>query len=298
MAPHILNKDVFDAEIMWTFRTVDVHASYKSNENISKIFLKMFSDSDIALKFSCGEKKSAYLVVFGIAPYLQNEIVEQLSVLKKNYVLLFYESLTEMRQIKQLDIHISSRYGKEVKAKNFTSIFLGHSIAKDILNGLLDAVAQLKLFLALQLSMDDTNVNWKVYRLLQDHLRQEHNKTVLNIGSSSLHVAHNVFKTGCSATSWDIHEFLGCLYTLFKEAPARREDYQSTTGSIVRKHVLHDLILLKLKVFISVAKLLQPFLTAYHVLSEDHRKILVCVLQRFVKADALKSANSSVQKLV
>ncbi|KAJ8887657.1 hypothetical protein PR048_013875 [Dryococelus australis] len=50
---------------------------------------------------------------FGIAPYLQNEIVEQLNVLKKNYVLLFDERLIEMIQKKQLDIHIRSWYGKE-----------------------------------------------------------------------------------------------------------------------------------------------------------------------------------------
>ncbi|KAJ8897746.1 hypothetical protein PR048_003096 [Dryococelus australis] len=62
---------------------------------------------------------------------------------------------------------------------------------------------------------------------------------------------------------------------------------------------------LKLKVFISVAKLLQPFLTVYQIdkpmiffLSETIRKIIVGVLQRFVKAESLKLANSSVQKIV
>ncbi|KAJ8872403.1 hypothetical protein PR048_026007 [Dryococelus australis] len=67
--------------------------------------------------------------------------------------------------------------------------------------------------------------------IMGDHVLREHNKTILNIGSCGWHGVHNAFKTGCSATGWDIHEFLGCLYTLFKDAPARREDYQSTTGS-------------------------------------------------------------------
>ncbi|KAJ8869592.1 hypothetical protein PR048_028584 [Dryococelus australis] len=71
---------------------------------------------------------------------------------------------------------------------------------------------------------------------------------------------------------------------------ARRENYQSTIGSSnfplkfvshkwlenvpvaekslgmipkPKKHILHELTSLKLKVFILVAKLLQPFLTAY-----------------------------------
>ncbi|KAJ8887295.1 hypothetical protein PR048_013510 [Dryococelus australis] len=64
-----------------------------------------------------------------------------------------------------------------------------------------------------------------------DHVLREHNKTVLNIDSCDLHVVHNAFKTGYSATGWDIYEFRGCLYIHFRDALARREDYQSTTGS-------------------------------------------------------------------
>ncbi|KAJ8891968.1 hypothetical protein PR048_004533 [Dryococelus australis] len=82
---HILNNDVLDAEILWTFRTV--HASYNSNENISKMLQK-----NCIKILMWGEKKSAYFAVFGIAPYFQNYIVEQLSILKKNYALLFDES--------------------------------------------------------------------------------------------------------------------------------------------------------------------------------------------------------------
>ncbi|KAJ8892826.1 hypothetical protein PR048_005407, partial [Dryococelus australis] len=190
-----------------------------------------------------------------------------------------------MRQKKQLDIHIKS-YGKEDIALKKTSL-----------------MDFWMLSLALQLSMDGPN-----HHVLRDH------NTVLNIGSCSFHVLHNDFKTGCSTTGWDIQEILGFL----------REDHQSTTGSSditlkfvshtwqenlpvtekalvipklkcfvenvdkVRKHNLHRLIPLKLKVFISVSKLWQPFLTAYETdkpmfffLSEDLRKILVFVPQRF-----------------
>ncbi|KAJ8882150.1 hypothetical protein PR048_018638 [Dryococelus australis] len=67
-----------------------------------------------------------------------------------------------------------------------------HSTAENILKGLLYAVAHLKRSLALQLPMDGLNV-------LHDHVLREHNKTVLHIGSCSLDIIHNAFKTGCSA---------------------------------------------------------------------------------------------------
>ncbi|KAJ8893808.1 hypothetical protein PR048_006409 [Dryococelus australis] len=58
--------------------------------------------------------------------------------------------------------------------------------------------------------------------------------------------------------------------------------------SVVRKHILRELTPLKLKVFISVAKLLQPFLTAYQTSKPTLSYLTV----------ALKLTNSSVQKLV
>lgn len=65
----VLNHDVLDAEILWTLNTIKHHFSYKSNENIEKIFRRMFSDSSIAQKFTCGERKTAYYAVFGISPF-------------------------------------------------------------------------------------------------------------------------------------------------------------------------------------------------------------------------------------
>ena len=63
-----LGNSVLSAEILWTLKTVTDHSSYKSNDSTSHIFKTMFPDSQIASKFTCGERKTAYLCVFGIAP--------------------------------------------------------------------------------------------------------------------------------------------------------------------------------------------------------------------------------------
>jgi hypothetical protein len=52
---------------------------------------------------------------------------------------------------------------------------------------------------------------------------------LINIGSCGLHVIHNSFKTGAAASGWDISSVLRSLYYLFKDAPARREDYAKIT---------------------------------------------------------------------
>ena len=82
-----------------------------------------------------------------------------------------------------------------------------------------------------QLSMDGPNVNWKVFRLMQEDKKKQTGKKLLYVGSGGLHVIHNFFRDGCSAAEWDVETFLTSVRWLFKDSPAHREDYRSVTGS-------------------------------------------------------------------
>jgi len=118
-----VTSETLEAEILWTFKCISDHLSYKSNEDIGIWFKRMFPDSQIAKKFTCGEKKTAYLCVFGIAPYLRDQLMK---AVKGPYTILFDESLNHKMQAKQLDIHI--RYwadDRTVKTSYLTSDFLG-----------------------------------------------------------------------------------------------------------------------------------------------------------------------------
>jgi len=53
---------------------------------------------------------------------------------------------------------------------------------------------------------------------------------LLNIASCNLHIAHGAFQDGLHATGWDIERFVSCLYWLFKDSPAWREDFSAATG--------------------------------------------------------------------
>lgn len=80
-------------------------------------------------------------------------------------------------------------------------------------------------------SMDGPNVNWKVFRLMQEDVEKQTGKKLLNIGSCGLHVIHNFSRDGCSAAEWEVETFLSSVRWLFKDSPACREDYTSVTGS-------------------------------------------------------------------
>ena len=73
-------------------------------------------------------------------------------------------------------------------------------------------------------------MNWKVFRLMQEDVEKQTGKKLLNIGSCGLHVIHNSFRDGCFAAEWEVETFLSSVRWLFKDSPARHEDYTSVTS--------------------------------------------------------------------
>ena len=79
--------------------------------------------------------------------------------------------------------------------------------------------------------MDGPNVNWKFVDMFSKQLLDENSTTFLNIGSCGLHIVHGAFKHGSDTTGWELEKFFSSIFQLFKDTPARRDDYTKATGS-------------------------------------------------------------------
>lgn len=211
------------AEIIWALKVLSGNYSYKSCENINLTFQLMFPDSEIARKFTCGEKKCSYLSVFGIAPYF-TKLLKDKAKSENEYVLLFDESMNQCLQSKQLDCHIRIWDGDHITSRYYSSDFLGHATSDILFEKINSKCLELGSKNLVQLSMDGPNVNWKVFEMMFEHLKQEGNVNLLNVGSCGLHVMHNAFSTGCVVFS-EVEKTASALYRLFKDSPARRDDY-------------------------------------------------------------------------
>ena len=110
------------AEIIWTLHTITAHTSFKSNEEVGKILQAMFPDSATAAKFTCGEKKTSYMCVFGLTEHFSRLLKGDVSGCFSE---LFDESLNKKTQEQQMDIHVRYRKNKEVVSRYFGSEFLG-----------------------------------------------------------------------------------------------------------------------------------------------------------------------------
>ena len=79
--------------------------------------------------------------------------------------------------------------------------------------------------------MDGPNVNLKFHCLLQDQIERKHSTTLLDVGSCALHVVHGAYRNSVAASGWELENIFSSLYRLFKDTPARHEDYTTSTGS-------------------------------------------------------------------
>ena len=111
-------------------------------------------------------------------------------------------------------------------------MFIGHGAAVDLEN-VMNLHVKNKLWYGniIQLSMDGPNVNWALFDRLQETLDAEYDHKLINIGSCGLHTLHNRFRDGAQSTDWGLGGILNALYRLFKDVPARREDYINATGN-------------------------------------------------------------------
>ena len=203
---YVTRREQLTAETWWCFKTVDSNFSYHSNEDISLLFGRMFPDSNIAQNLSVAETKSMYITCYGIAPYLKKMLEKQ--VKDDDYVLLFDESLNKEIQKKQTDYWIRLWDGSTIQSRYYTSDFLGHGTAINLLESLHTNVGKtIGLRNLLQVSMDGPNVNLLLFEKLEEDLNAEFDFKLLNTGTCGLHVLNNAFKRGADATEWEVGHF-------------------------------------------------------------------------------------------
>ncbi|GFO10721.1 peptidase m20 domain-containing protein 2 [Plakobranchus ocellatus] len=248
----ISDSTVLLSEIWWCLRTAMNNHFTSSNADIDFYLKQMFPDVPIIQKFSCGYTKSSYMMSFGIAPYLRNVLVEQMR--DEPFSLMFDESLNKSLTQKQLDIHVRFWCGDVVESRYFDSKMLGHSTSDDLLEALNTCRESIDFRHLVHLSMDGPNVNWATFNKLQAQLKADYDNSLFNVGSCGIHQLHNALRKGMDATGWDLPHVLTSADFLFKDMPARREDFTSVTGSSVfpakycgHRWVENQMVMMKLK---------------------------------------------------
>ena len=226
-----LENAVIKAEIVWALKMVSSNFSYNSCSDIPATFKRMFEECPTAQSFAMADRKASYVIQYGLAPYFENLLMEQVRNVG-DFVLLFDESLNKITHTKQMDIHVRywQQENNQVQTRYMKSVYMGHGTADDMMEHFDKGVSNVKGLLhnLLQLSMDGPNVNWKFHRMFCENLEKDCKSNIIDIGSCGLHIVHGAFKNG--ACILDTDQILSSLHWLFKDSPARRQDFTAVTG--------------------------------------------------------------------
>ena len=129
------SKESRKAEILWTLSCVQDHFSFRSNENKTELFRKMFWDSNIAQQYSLGKTKQSYLLTFGLAPFFKDLLLDTLK-LNSFFTVIFDEAFNEALQKEQMDILVRFWSADRVVTRYLGSKFLDGGKAEDLLSAL------------------------------------------------------------------------------------------------------------------------------------------------------------------
>lgn len=208
------NKDeAVRAEILWLFKVVSSHFSIRSCDDTSLLFQNMFPDSEIAKVFSLSRTKAAYVLNFGLSPYIFHTLECEIAN-SHHFSVSFDESINDGNQTKQMDLIIRywSQEKNEVCDRYFDSCFLGKATADIIVHNLITKLNSLPNTGLIQLSFDGPNVNWSVYNKLSSELQC----SLLNIGSCNLHVIDRAFRESLQKSELGVDRILSSVYKFFK----------------------------------------------------------------------------------
>ncbi|CAG5135939.1 unnamed protein product [Candidula unifasciata] len=244
----------------------------------------MFPDSAIAKKFSLSERKCSYLVSFGLAPYFTSLLEAKL--FKRNFVLLFDESMNKSFQLKQMDFHV--RFW-DADLLNVGSCGL-HKVHDACKTAMVAAGWGLEKVLK------------SMYRLLEDTpaRHEDYFKTSQCTQAPLKFCAHRWLENSKVAQgAFDILPH----FKKFCDSAAKKEITQPQTESFetVRTAVNNDMFLSsKLAFFVSFSKQLEPFLRKYQTdnpmvpfLFTDLHNLTFAVLRRFVKKEIIANLSST-----
>ena len=81
--------------------------------------------------------------------------------------------------------------------------------------------------------MDGPSVNHKFLEKVSKERKGDEQHQLINIGSCGLHTIHGAFKTGAKNAKWNINQKLKRAFQVFHDSPARRDDFESVTGTKV-----------------------------------------------------------------
>ena len=164
MQKFVVSAETIKAEIIWVWMSVFCGFSNRSCDELSDVFAKMFSDSDIDEGFKLGKTKALYIATHDNAPHFKHLLKDNLN---KSEVMVysFDKSLNEITQT--CEMNLIMRYwnndAQKVNVKYLESSFFEHATHQDLLKQFSKITSEHDPKKLYEISMGGPKVNTKFH---------------------------------------------------------------------------------------------------------------------------------------
>uniref|UniRef100_H3AK16 HAT C-terminal dimerisation domain-containing protein n=1 Tax=Latimeria chalumnae TaxID=7897 RepID=H3AK16_LATCH len=207
------------AELATVYHTVEHNLSYSSMDCGVKLMQKIFNDSSIGKKLSCGRTKAESLVKNVLAPKAVSQVLLALSGDGKPLPFAIQTDASNKGNCKMFPIAVQF-FTPQNGLLNKNPDESANGIVKCITNSLENVGLSLDNVSAF--SADNTNVNCGVHNSVYTDLHKKHENLLQ--GNCCAHIVHNAVRHALNKLSVDIETVVLKVYGFFSVSAKRREN--------------------------------------------------------------------------
>ena len=210
------------AEIVHIYHNVKHNLSYNSLDCNLKLVKLTFNDSNIAKKISCGRTKSTKIVENVLAPYIIENLIENLIA---NNIFFGVQTDASNRKNRKFFPICIQFFNKQTGIQNKIIDFIENSnetalSMSDMVKTTLKSY-NLNINNVVSLSADNTNANFGKHNSLFTHLKTA-NKNIVKANCHA-HILYNALKKSLDNLNIDVENIILKIYSHFSNAAKRRE---------------------------------------------------------------------------
>ena len=205
-------------------RIVKNHGSFRSCLGLRTDLKAMFPDRQIAGDFTLSKTKCTYVVKYGIASWLKENLRKVINE-SPFYSISYDESLNRQMEEQQMDLQVRYWCNKTSWAVTQYYGFEFQMHGDESLSENLTGIADLPEEKLIRTTIDGPNVNWKVLEVIQKKPEENEYPPLAEIGSCGLHLVSGALHSAVVAADWPVKKVLRGMFKLLKDAPAGRAEY-------------------------------------------------------------------------
>lgn len=224
-------QSVIEAETHWTTFVAKHNIAFLASDHATKLFLKMFPDSEIARKFGYGRTKATAIVKEALSPHFLKKTTENLS---NPFSILTDESNDKTDKSCIILVRVFDSDFGNVSTRFLDMPVVNIGSAKNLFEALKSSLAQkgLDFSRAVAFMSDTTNVMKGVRSGVQKLIKNEH-PTLYDVGCIC-HLADLTVKAGMQTLPIDVDQLFVDIYYFFYHSSKRTQEFCDLWSSLFR----------------------------------------------------------------